>query len=388
MPRPSRASRSALVTLLAVALCATLAGPALAAPPNVGTFGPQIDAYARYEGQDRCLSTEQPGVRDFRAILQRHYGANGGGILRACNQGGRSEHKEGRAYDWMLNANNASDRAKADEFLDWLLATDAHGNRHAMARRFGVMYIIWNGRTWSAYRPNDGWTRYTGADPHTDHIHFSFSWAGARRETSFWTQGGSGSGRAAVGGPFLDVAGDHAFATEISWLVDAGITEGRGDGRFVPNGTVTRAQMATFLWRLMDEPDVGRSHGFRDVPSNAYFAPAVRWLAAEGITGGTTARTFDPNGAVTRGQMAAFIHRLVGSPEAEQAHGFRDLGGHHYEDAVAWMVDRGITQGLTERQFGGQQEVLRGQTAAFLYRLTGRAQAWGDADATPSTVRF
>jgi peptidoglycan hydrolase-like protein with peptidoglycan-binding domain len=56
-----------------------------------------------------------------------------------------------------------------------------------MARRFGIMYIIWNKKMWRAYDPGRGWAAYTGSSPHTDHIHFSFSWDGADKRTSWWT---------------------------------------------------------------------------------------------------------------------------------------------------------------------------------------------------------
>ena len=98
-----------------------------------------------------------------------------------------SEHAEGRALDWMLNASNANDLATAKTFLHWLLAKDAQGNRYAMARRLGVMYIIWNKRMWRAYDPSRGWAPYTGSVPHTDHIHISLSLDGASGRTSFWT---------------------------------------------------------------------------------------------------------------------------------------------------------------------------------------------------------
>jgi hypothetical protein len=176
-----------LLTVFAAAMLALSAGPASAAP-DLGRYGPAIDTYARYDvTATECSNTEQPGVRDFRAILQQHYGANGGGILRTCSSASSSAHHSGRAYDWMLDAGRAADRAKADEVLGWLLATDEHGNRHAMARRFGVMYIIWDRHIWHAWDADAGWKPYNGWSPHTDHIHFSFSWAGARRETSFWT---------------------------------------------------------------------------------------------------------------------------------------------------------------------------------------------------------
>jgi hypothetical protein len=183
--RPA-AVRVALALALALALVAGSSAPALAIPPPTPPFGPAIDDYARYEPQSTCSLTEQPGVAAFRRLLQDHGGANGGGILRSCGTGGTSEHKEGRAYDWMLDANRAADRAKADAVLAWLLASDQHGNAHALARRLGIMYIIWDRQVWYAWRAADGWLPYTGSNPHTDHIHFSFSWAGARQETTWW----------------------------------------------------------------------------------------------------------------------------------------------------------------------------------------------------------
>jgi hypothetical protein len=183
----SSAFRRVFVLVLVIGLMSSSALPAVAVP-TVRSFGPAIDAYSRYEGQTQCIQTEQPGVQDFRALVMNAYPATGrGNIVRGCHIGGVSEHKEGRAWDWMVNVNNAREKAQADELLAWLLATDEHGNAHAMARRFGVMYIIWNGRIWSAYRPQNGWVAYNGTSPHTDHVHFSFNWAGAKRQTSYWT---------------------------------------------------------------------------------------------------------------------------------------------------------------------------------------------------------
>ncbi len=70
--------------------------------------------------------------------------------------------------------------------LTWLLKTDKYGNKHANARRLGIMYLIWNDKIWSSSQAADGWREYNGSNPHTDHIHFSLSWAGAHQETSWW----------------------------------------------------------------------------------------------------------------------------------------------------------------------------------------------------------
>ncbi|MBS3941337.1 MAG: S-layer homology domain-containing protein [Actinobacteria bacterium] len=368
-------------------MLATLAGPALAAPPQVRDFGPAIDAYARYEGQTSCTSVEQPGVKDFRALLQKAYGANGAGILRSCSQGGRSEHKEGRAYDWMLNAGNAGDRAKADEFLNWLLKTDEHGNKHAMARRFGVMYIIWNRKVWNAYRPDAGWTAYSGYSPHTDHIHFSFSRAGAARQTSYWTAPPAGEARvAAAPGPFEDVGSRHRFVREITWASDVEITTGFNDDTFRPGQSVTRAQMIAFLWRMMDEPASSTPHGFRDVPADGHYVNALNWATEAGVVDRTEGR-FDPQTPLSRTQMANMLHRLVGAPLGAPAHPFTDVRDRD-SDAVSWLRHRGITTGLTDTEFGGHHPVTRQQTAAFLYRLAGSEWAWGAASVVPSSVRF
>ena len=109
------------------------------------------------------------------------------GIVRSCSAGGLSEHKEGRAFDWGVSAKTPGGRAKAARFLTWLLKKDKYGNEYAMARRLGIQYVIWNRKIWGSYNASRGWRKYTGANPHTDHVHISFTWAGARAKTSFWT---------------------------------------------------------------------------------------------------------------------------------------------------------------------------------------------------------
>jgi hypothetical protein len=176
-----------LVVLTAVAASAPTA--ARAAPPTP-PFGPAIDAYAKYDPQRTCDPTAKPGVVDFRNLLNATYGVHASGIGRPCGSN-TSEHYDGRALDYMLDVNDAADRAVATDLLDWLLATDQYGNEHAMARRLGMMYIIWNRQIWGAYQPAKGWQPYkcdgTPSGCHTNHIHVSFGWPGALRQTTWWT---------------------------------------------------------------------------------------------------------------------------------------------------------------------------------------------------------
>lgn len=89
-----------------------------------------------------------------------------------------------------------------------------------------------------------------------------------------------------------------------NWAKDKGISDGAD-----PNGTINRAQMVTMLWRAMGEPVVEITHSFTDIAADNYYAQAVAWAVRNGITTGVGDGRFDPNGACTRGQIAAFLMR-------------------------------------------------------------------------------
>jgi hypothetical protein len=124
-----------------------------------------------------------PGVVEFRNYLNFWFGQHTAYINRACGSGGQSEHKEGRALDYMLPSTDPTSL----KILANVLSSDKYGNAHALGRRFGLMYIISNRKMFRFYHPEWGWRPYDGPNPHTDHIHFSFSWAGALKQTSWWT---------------------------------------------------------------------------------------------------------------------------------------------------------------------------------------------------------
>jgi hypothetical protein len=150
--------------------------------------GAAIEGFARYEGQSTCSPGAKPGTLALRNLLLARYPSTGSsGISRGCGVGGRSEHKEGRAFDWSASIGSDADRAAVQDFLNLVMATDSHGNKDALVRRMGIMYVIWNHQIWSAYRAGAGWRPYTGSSPHTDHVHISLSWAGALAKTSFWS---------------------------------------------------------------------------------------------------------------------------------------------------------------------------------------------------------
>ena len=108
--------------------------------------------------------------------------------------------------------------------------------------------------------------------------------------------------------PFADVASGDYFYEAVLWAVENGITNGTSSTTFSPNASVTRAQVATFLWRANGEP-AAKDSGFTDVAANAYYARAVAWAYAEGITTGTGFGVFSPEAICTRAQIVTFLFR-------------------------------------------------------------------------------
>ncbi len=167
------------------------ASPAISATPPIplpanptglqstAAVPPSIDPPARYQPQTSCYPVDKPGAVKLRNLVLATYGQGGkGNISRGCTEG-VSEHSEGRAWDWMIDPKDAKQKKAAADFLSW-----ATKNKGENARRLGIMYMIHNEKIWAVYREQDGWRASSG---HTDHIHISLSWNGARGATSFWT---------------------------------------------------------------------------------------------------------------------------------------------------------------------------------------------------------
>ncbi len=165
---------------------------------------------------------------------------------------------------------------------------------------------------------------------------------------------------------FEDVPEDAYYADAVQWLVDQGLTTGGVDGTFRPEDPVTRGETAVLLWRLAGQPDAP-VHRFRDV-TVGWQDDAVSWMAAAGITQGSTPTTFDPGGIVTRGALSVFLHRLAGEPDAPP-HGFTDVESRELQDPVSWIAATGISSGTAPEEFGPTVPVIRGQLAVFLQRL-------------------
>lgn len=169
--------------------------------------------------------------------------------------------------------------------------------------------------------------------------------------------------------PFRDVPTDAYYYEAVKWAQKKGITGGIGDGLFGPNQPCTRAQIVTFLWRAAGAPVVNYAMDLTDVPSDAYYAEAVRWALSQGITTGTADGRFSPNAPCTRAQAVTFLFR-ASKASADGAPAFSDVAADaYYAEAVKWATDNGITNGTTSSTFSPGSGCTRAQIVTFLWRL-------------------
>ena len=176
--------------------------------------------------------------------------------------------------------------------------------------------------------------------------------------------------KAAGNNPFIDVPAGSYYEDAVIWAVDKGITTGTSATTFNPNGICTRAQAVTFLWRAAGSPAAKSAvMPFTDVKAGSYYYDAVLWAVEQGITKGTSDTMFSPDATCTRAQIVAFLWRSEKSPAAGTANPFADVKSTaYYADAVMWAVKEDITKGTTSTTFSPDADCTRAQIVTFLYR--------------------
>ena len=167
---------------------------------------------------------------------------------------------------------------------------------------------------------------------------------------------------------FSDVPANAYFADAVEWAVNKGITNGLSDTMFGPYESCTRAQIVTFLWRAAGSPEPKTASSFTDVPASAYYAKAVAWAIENGITNGMTETMFAPNATCTRGQSVTFLYRAL-KGTASGSTNFTDVKPDaFYADAVNWAVASGVTNGTSATTFSPNADCTRAEIVTFLYR--------------------
>ena len=169
---------------------------------------------------------------------------------------------------------------------------------------------------------------------------------------------------------FVDVKANDYFYDAVLWAAQNGITSGTDAVHFTPDGVCSRAQAVTFLWRAAGSPaPKSVSMPFTDVPKGSYYETAVLWAVENGITKGTSDTTFSPDATCSRAQIVTFLWRSQKSPAVGSLNPFTDVSANaYYTDAVLWAVEENITKGTTATTFSPDTDCTRAQIVTLLYR--------------------
>lgn len=170
---------------------------------------------------------------------------------------------------------------------------------------------------------------------------------------------------------FQDVSQNDWFASAVRYVTGKSLMNGKSTTAFAPNENMSRAMLATVLYRMSGETAEADSK-FRDVSSSAYYAAAVSWASNEGIVNGTGANAFSPNASITREQLAAMLYRYAGEPSVSA-----DLSAYtdtvdispYASKAVEWCVAKGILSGKSATRLAPQDTATRAECAAMLQRF-------------------
>lgn len=171
-------------------------------------------------------------------------------------------------------------------------------------------------------------------------------------------------------GTFSDTR-SHWAADSIDYVVDHGLFTGTSATSFSPDAQMTRAMLATVLYRLADKPAAG-STSFSDVPSGEYYTDAVAWAAEKGIVTGSGNGRFEPNGNITREQLAAMLYRYAGAPGVSGTlSAFSDASGvsDWAQSAMIWAVENGIITGADANHIAPAADATRAEVATMLTRF-------------------
>ena len=174
---------------------------------------------------------------------------------------------------------------------------------------------------------------------------------------------------AAAASGFSDVPAGTFYTDAVGWAVGRQITNGTSNTMFSPDNTCSRAEMATFLYRLNGSHPVNMQNRFQDVQAGTYYYDPVLWAATMGVTSGVTETAFAPGEIVTRAQAVTMLYRFAGSPPTDTASPFADVpAGAYYHDAAAWGSETGVVRGTSSTTFSPNDPCTRAHIVTFLYR--------------------
>ena len=170
---------------------------------------------------------------------------------------------------------------------------------------------------------------------------------------------------------FGDVPQTSWFADAVKYVSENKLMNGTSTTAFSPNENMSRAMLATVLYRMSGETAEADS-SFGDVSASAYYAAAVNWASSKGIVNGTGTDAFSPNASITREQLAAMLYRYAGEPSVSaDLSAYTDTVGisPYASKAVEWCVAKGILSGKSATRLAPQDTATRAECAAMLQRF-------------------
>jgi hypothetical protein len=291
-------------------LAAAPASAAVPVPPTPSGLPSGIETLSAYVGANSCDAAAKPGASALGTLLTQTYPGTSYHVARPCGSDSLSttEHYDGRAVDWMVNVRNTTQRDYANAAISWMLATDTRGNQFAQARRLGVMYVIWNNRSWSSYRSSEGWREYNGCLAsskagtaydtacHRNHVHVSLSWSGAMKRSSYWSKSVAAQEFGPCRSWYLNWATPSTTVNPARCLVPAAVQP-------LPSATALGRQLIGFSGMYLKEgrtgPAVTAVQAAIGTPATGTFSATTRsallgWQQRQGIaaTGVTDAPTW------------------------------------------------------------------------------------------------
>ncbi len=172
----------------------------------------------------------------------------------------------------------------------------------------------------------------------------------------------------AVSTGFSDVASDAWYAQAITYVQENGLMSGVGTGRFDPDGTTSRAMLATVLYRASGSPSVSGGTHFTDTAPGSWYTDGIDWATRNGLVVGYGNGLFGTNDPVSREQIATILWRHAGSPSAQGSQDFADEGSiaTYAATAVDWARVNGIVNGKAGNRFDPKGNTTRAEVAAIL----------------------
>ena len=178
------------------------------------------------------------------------------------------------------------------------------------------------------------------------------------------------------GSGFTDVPADAWYTEAVEYVTEKGLMNGTGESAFAPLMNLSRSMMAQIFYNMEQRPETGGSNPFTDVSDGTWYTDAVIWAAEQEIVNGYGG-AFQPDGNITREQLAAMLYRyaahkqmnVTASTDALNQFADGDKVSGWAEDAVAWAAEAGILTGKTGGLLDPQGTATRAEVAVILMRF-------------------